>query len=971
MSNPPLIHGFASPPASLENPTKSPVASHSVIMQALPPQAQLHMNSQQQLAFQDGQQQYVRQQFTSPPLQLHPYQANHLINSNTRKIVKSPATQISNIINHDGPVMSPIHSKRNSRSSISSLLSDQVPEKSESQDLKAVDKTPVAADDLQNIGEGAKLANESVKEPNVVIPEAEPIASTEKAERAPNLEEVKVVKTTDPIILPIPSEKVDTISNENQASKANQSIPSPTTKRSATNGKSENKLTLKIPAKRGRKPKAFKIHLSTPESKDKIKVKNGQSVSKTLPASKFVTLKVNGSKLKSLLDKEKETPLIDLTPSSSESTSLALVENGENPDSSALTTNSETIQMTHQQLVQIHQNNKQLISQLDDVKNTLPDLFQLSTSGLPHIPKGYIPLVMAPNGLLIPMDYINVKPNEKSVSIMHPLWEAAVVGADANVVNTEDVSKTVVQNAPEKKQLEDVNGKSKSRRKNFGFDRADKLASLQLYLFSKEAKINMRKVDKVTGFKRFKKQISYYNRLLEREQLEFIETYRQERNKCQKMLNDLESGEDMTDFEKDLLERKDYELLREEIAKNYNDENNYLDYLNHAIELQSIQCLDYATRLVKLKNYLNMESVRLERHKNRLCRINTNKSHSIWKRYVKTGGNRSRRLNVDSSSSCGNSPNWNTTLNLISQNDFMLLTNPNSRAYGTYVLNNSMDKGNENQNEIVELLDYFLPEKSTLRELYKEMKRLDNDNNDKNSKHTSVNSVQKNDMISKYGLKESNSSTGNRLLKELQIDGMNVDIRKNDRIERRGYGQRKARNNVSSSNGGSNLRNGSYGARNGYNGTGNGNADTSGAEADHLAGSVDGGYTSSTDAMRITAGGEENDLREHNGSRSDDLDSGDVERALVSGNGGSTSVVGDVSNIASSSSITGSGTGSRNELNITSCLDPTLCDIDRVKMLNLNSEEIGMSFTKVYGMPKGLRPEEVDSDLAFLRSVLR
>ena len=932
------------------------------------------------------------QQQHSSPLQMHKYKPNHNV-----KIIKSPATQISNLINHDSSVVSPIHSTQNSRSSISSLLSNPIPEKMDTFNSRAsepskIDKTRIITDDLHNIGEEPDVGkaiklkntelNNSVKLNNDFVPKALPESKASDVVETP----IESVPPLDLIITSSPADKIITDLSVDKTGDTILSKPvnpiSPVATK--TGGESDSKEILKIPAKRGRKPKKAKAQVSLIGDKRKRKeIKKGmerekdrakepetkmeteeeeaklteadqenerQLMKKTTSTSKFITLKVNNKKLKNILDATTEPTSTSLSPNSGDPELLVLIE--EKGPKEGVTINNETTKMTSQQLVQIQQNNTQLVSQFSDIKKTLPDLFQLKTNGIPHLPKGYVPLVMAPDGLLIPMEYISVDPKEKKVSIMRPLWEATSGATDAVSIADSDSSKDVDYKVKE-------NGKCAGNgTKDFGFDNADKLASLQLYLFSKEAKMNMTKVEKITGSKRYRKQISYYTRLLEREQLGFIENYKQERNKYQKMLNSLESGDAMTDSEKDLLERKDYEMLREEIAKNYCDEHNYLSYLDHVIELESNQCLDYATRLVKLKNYLNMERVRLERHKNRLCRINTNKSHSIWKRYLKTGGNRSRKANVESNSSCGNNSNSNTNvnLNLISQNDFMLLTNPNSRAYGIYVLNNSMDKGNENQSEIVELVEYLLPEKSTLRELYKEMKRLESDNYERNTKHTSVNSVQKNDMISKYGLKESNCSTGNRLLRELQIDGMNVDFHKNDRVERRGSGQRKARNSVS------NWRNGSHHTRN----VDNGNTDSSAVvvndnggtyEAENMAESFRGDYSSRHETADM------NMLRQRSGSKSDEQDSGEVDSggygSLVSGSNTMT-VAG-----------TGTGTGTRNELNITSCLDPTLRDVDRVKMLNLNTEEIGMSFTKVYGMPRGLRLDEVESDLAYLRSVLQ
>lgn len=784
--------------------------------------------------------------------------------------------------------------------------------------------------------------------------------------------------------------------------------------------KSESKsgLTLKLPSRKQIKSKSLKIHLSPPRNKTMDKVTKKVNKKNRITNSRMVTVKVNKKRFKKLLESEsvsesesesdnelnfcKENDrqnsskpklitnedTMSGNPHDHDPKALTLFKTNENSISKAENEDGDVnerpsvelknTEVNLQQLIEIDHNNKQITSNFHDSKDSSV-LFQLSNYEIPKLPKGYIPLVMAPDGKLYPMEVINVNRTENNVSILRPLWDGVEIpevekrkvrkiSDERDFITNNDVgygdgeandlhSKN---NDSNNKRIENVgfgveNECNNSDSVEVGFGTLDKVASLQLYMLVKEAKINMRNTpNKVIGKRKYKSQIDYYNRLLEREQLEWIETYKKKRNHYQRLLNKLESGDEMLDFEKDILERKDYELLREDISQNYNNEHVYLDYLHNSLELESVQCLDYASRLIKLKNYLNMERVRLERHKNRLCRINTNKSHSIWNRFVKSGGNRLKRFqhtnnNNESNSSASNMNDWNFNFQLISQNDFMLLTNANSRSYGTYVLNNSMDKGNENQNEIVELIDYFLPEKSTLRVLYKEMKYLDKNQLDKNSKYMSVHSIKKNDMVSKYGLKESNSTTGNRLLKELQIDGMNVDIDKNDRVERRGSGQRKSRSTTNNDNhtGYDDRTANSSGNINNNNNNGYGNKETG----------------SGNNNKHFTNGNTGTTWDESNESSNNDV--GDVE----SGNNNYGYVSeGNHNNGEMNANL---GSNSRTELNITSCLDPNLCDIDRVKMLNLNNEEIRINFTKVYGMPKGLHHDEIDHDLIFLRNALK
>lgn len=799
--------------------------------------------------------------------------------------------------------------------------------------------------------------------------------------------------------------------------------------------KNKKSITLKISPKKNCKQKVLKIHLSSPtDSNNNNKDKNSKvikkkmvnkSVSKKIQ-TKFVTIKINSDKFKNILDGKPINKIKEIENFKKL--------NKSNSNITDLKTNYEPVKITRNQAIEINHNNNNENKSND--ANNLPSFFQLDKKSLPSIPKGYIPLIMSPEGKMYPMEFINVDSKSKSVSIMRPLWD----GID-NFNNIANIPKNSIYDdksrvdkkkhknkhkhkhkSKSKKRKSDTKNdtnkilkkrkdddddndndhyndnykkyyydgdddsdddndthnhnkeskKSKSRMNSQEFNSIDKVASLQLYLLSKESKIN-NKTFKVKSFKKYFNEINYYNRLLEREQLEYLENYKIERNYYQNLLNELETSDNMINFEKDLLEMRDYEIIREEIIKKYDDDKIYFNSLDKIIELQSMQCLDYSTRLIKLKNYLNMERVRLERHKNRLCRINTNKSNSIWKRYIKSDTMKfNNNNNNESNSSSTNNFNYNFNFQLISQNDFMLLTNANSRSYGTYVLNNSIDKGNENQNEIIELIEYFLPDKSILKDLFKEMKKNENKNNiiDKNLKNTSINSIEKNDMISKYGLKESSSSNiGNRLLKELQIDGMDVDIERNDRVERRGSGQRKSRNRFSSSNS-SNSNNkfnefedlnfedvnnsnnlNEYNNRNNYrNGTRNNNEQINGNNNSNYNNS--GFHYNSNLNYKLDINNEFKDVNddyEYDSSNNNNNNNNENNE-----NGGNST-----------------GTGSRHELNITSCLDSTLCDIDRVKMMNLDCKEIGINFTKIYGMPKGLQREEIDSDLIFLRNSLK
>lgn len=727
----------------------------------------------------------------------------------------------------------------------------------------------------------------------------------------------------------------------------------PLVKKESRNGNSEKKQKSThvkvLNSKINRKPKSLHVRIST--NLDSLNNRGRKRNSGNKIPNKFITLKISSDKYKLLLSSEAipSSALDQLEENEHEPKNKQIEQKVEKP----ININEIDLPLTTAQVEGINENNKMVTASgvitQEDINAELPNLINISQLTVPNIPEGYVPLVMAPNGMLIPMELIRMNVSDNVVSVMRPSWKTL-----DTVAKLEATEKYKAE-----EQIEKLTTTHPNVQEDFTFNDRDKLASLQLYLLSKESKCLNTETLYVSGKKKYQKEIDYYNRLLEREKLERLDIYKRELNKYQTLLNKLEQGDEMFDFETDLIEYRDYELLREDLFSKYNEEHIYMDYLDSVLELESMQCLDYASRLVKLKNYLNMENERLKRHQKKLCRINSTKSQSIWNRYVKSGShktflkstNSSSNSNInnhdsDSSSAGGSSSkNFDFIFNLISRDDFILLTNPNSRLYGSYVLNNSVDKGNENQEEIVELLEYYLPEKCTLRELFREIKRIDYNVSDALKSKLSDNKNKK-DMISAYGLKASTANSGNRLLKELQIDGMSVDIQKNDRLERRSVGQRKARTTANEM---------SYG-----HGYGDGTNEHGGEVAS--SNGIRKGINYRGNATRSKA---QTNAHEHKNPNGGYGHSFHYNQQWATGDGSEANNDAEVGEIPGKE---GNGPLNRKELNITSCLDSTLCAIDRVKMMNLNSEEIRANYTKVYGMPKGLHQEEVDEDLMYLRS---
>ncbi|TID14960.1 hypothetical protein CANINC_004631 [Pichia inconspicua] len=552
------------------------------------------------------------------------------------------------------------------------------------------------------------------------------------------------------------------------------------------------------------------------------------------------------------------------------------------------TLEENNIMPTHEQIQQIVRTNNLVNSSIGpkiEHDKVLPPLMELMNGSLPQIPHGYVPLVMAPDGKLIPMELLRVNPEENSISIMRPIWDS-----DFGVYN----SNTDIVFEP----------------LSMEFTEDDRNASIQLRLMSKEPVTYIN--EHMISLPKNKIYVDYYNRLLELEEIKLYDTYKVERNRYQDLLNQLENGDQLLNEEKDLMERRDYLLLREDIGTEYLEGQIKNETASVIDEIESMAILEYTTRLAKLKNFLIMENERIKKNTSKLCRINNNKSHSIWRKYVKSNAFKRKSDNSNSTNGESNTSSNNHNLdeliyNLVSPHDFLQLTDFNSRLYATYVLNNSSNKGIKGQREVLEILEYFLPDDSILRKLYKEVKRIKRTNEDiKSSKE-----LKKKDLISAYGLKSTGNVKGSksRLLRQLQIDGMTVDVSSVD-SDRRNVNvvpsKRKRSNNTLNKN----------------------------FDSDSVA------YS--------------------------DRDSSATERVNKRGGTSSTRFTEPNNKIDLGSSQTETKV-SRKDVHLVSCLDPSILESDRVKMMNLNSEEIRSSFTRVYGMPKGLSYEEIEDDILAIR----
>lgn len=544
---------------------------------------------------------------------------------------------------------------------------------------------------------------------------------------------------------------------------------------------------------------------------------------------------------------------------------------------------------TPQQTQQIVRTNN-LVNISNGVKieheKVLPPLMELMRGKIPEIPQGYVPLVMAPDGKLIPMELLRVNPEDNSISIMRPIWDSNIEAENSNTEIIEPLS--------------------------MEFTEDDRIASIQLHLMSKEPLTYVN--EHMIALPKYKNYIDYYNRLSELEEIKIYNTYKMERNKYQELLNQLENEERLLNEEQDLMEMRDYLLLREDIGTRYVEEQIKHETASVINEIESMVILEYTTRLAKLKNFLIMENERIKKNTSKLCRINNNKSHSIWRKYVKSNAFKRKRENISfvngESNTSGNNHNSDELIyNMVSQDDFLQLTDCNSRLYATYVLNNPSNKSVNGQREILEILEYSLPEDCILRRLYREVKRIKRTNEDiKSSKE-----LKKKDIISAYGLKSTNSKgSRSRLLRQLQINGMSVDVSNVDN-------ERRSVNVVT----GKRKRASTY-DRN--------------QDSDSMA------YSD-----RESSATERVNPRGSTSNRFTEQNNKNVDTIKELGSGKNESKV------------------SRKDVHLVSCLDPSIMESDRVKMMNLNMEDIRASFTRVYGMPKGLSPDEIEDDLLTIR----
>ncbi|GMG26832.1 unnamed protein product [Ambrosiozyma monospora] len=87
-------------------------------------------------------------------------------------------------------------------------------------------------------------------------------------------------------------------------------------------------------------------------------------------------------------------------------------------------------------------------------------------------------------------------------------------------------------------------------------------------------------------------------------------------------------------LEKDLVERKDFELVRNELAKNYVREKIHNSFMDESLEKYSQICLDYSMRLLKFKKFLMNQKDLLQKGKGQLYLVESSKSERLWRLFL-------------------------------------------------------------------------------------------------------------------------------------------------------------------------------------------------------------------------------------------------------------------------------------------------------------------------------------------------
>ncbi|QPG73588.1 hypothetical protein FOA43_000900 [Brettanomyces nanus] len=318
-----------------------------------------------------------------------------------------------------------------------------------------------------------------------------------------------------------------------------------------------------------------------------------------------------------------------------------------------------TPELTCEQASFMQKTNTNVVKSLSLIKNSQELVEQLKKSfptsatlpAIPAIPEGFIPMMMSPQGLLIPMQYAPVVTEDHIIPTVKPVWEGDMLeilpnsensGSDSKVATVFSADEPVPSlNMPRKRVMPQARTKKRAKLSN-----TDKLAAIRLCLISEECyarcHVGVKMQVEITPVVLSHKEMVDYYTWLGSDSSQQLKNYVSRKsyyitkfNSLNEEIENEKRNKSMVGLEKDLMEIRDYDIVREELFCEYRNDKAFSQYLDELLATYSSICLDYTTRLLKFKKFLLRNRHALTGNKDQMFYVNSSKSEKLWRNFVK------------------------------------------------------------------------------------------------------------------------------------------------------------------------------------------------------------------------------------------------------------------------------------------------------------------------------------------------
>lgn len=307
---------------------------------------------------------------------------------------------------------------------------------------------------------------------------------------------------------------------------------------------------------------------------------------------------------------------------------------------------------------------------LQQLRETIPPVSVLA--GLPHIPAGFVPLLMSPQGFLVPMQYEAAEVAGQTVHTLKPAWGSSVlkginekqvagdgVGTENPALmlgspNTGKKTGTGMTHAGSShakdvvggvdQSLVEIKPRPSSRQRIL---RTERLAAMRLCLMSRES---YEQAVKSTGRATMTITVELTAPVKEHEDLvrEYaaltsdihgkISGYQARRDQMSPQFNALSTelcsspaDRALHGLERDVRECRDYGLVQQKTMDAYLRARAFRSYVDETLATYGAGCLEYTGRLLKFKKLLLRGRAIIDSRRDQLYYVNSAKSEKLWR----------------------------------------------------------------------------------------------------------------------------------------------------------------------------------------------------------------------------------------------------------------------------------------------------------------------------------------------------